>query len=98
MRKRRPVNVVINDEVERILQFMPLENLSAITVEKKLISERAFKIILSTVSDYILKSINNEYDSLGIPKDNNKSINLYSRLVDKASRIIDILYDIDWNY
>lgn len=89
--KRKPQDVDIYAEVERIAQFMyEYEGRTElIDVPKILISERDYNLIAKEISRVIIDTLQEK----GI-----EDFKIISQGQKTANRIIDKIYDIEWNY
>lgn len=92
--KRKPQTVDIDSEINRIGKYMWESEVESISAEKVLITERDYQAIWNG----ICKIINDAIEKESHNSDKMQNIQAISRGQKLANRIIDKLYEIEWNY
>lgn len=94
-RFKKTQKVDIQEEINKILLMMTMDDYDKVLIEKTCISGPDYQRIWFNVGDIITKSVSANCNELGLS--NSKfAYDEIKKAQNKANRIIDILYDIKW--
>ena len=94
-RFKKTQKVDVQEEINRILLMITMDDYDIVPVEKKCISGLDYQRIWFKVGDIITETVSANYNELGLGS-SDFAYNEIKKVQNKANRIIDILYDIKW--